>query len=78
MNDSRVRILARQKPDNARHLACFGKVKFPSRKNAAARARALPPTEGKGPWNSYHCPRCRHWHVGHSRPWTKPPPLVHG
>jgi len=71
MNESRVRVLRRRKADPAQHAACAGKVKFPSRKNAAARARLLPPTEGKGPWNAYRCPRCHHWHVGHRK--LRPP-----
>jgi hypothetical protein len=49
--------------------ACQGKTRFPSKKNAAARARAL-----GGEWSGYRCPRCHHWHIGHNRVWTEFPP----
>ena len=46
--------------------ACAGKVRFPSRKNARARARALAAGDGDPRWNHYRCPACRSWHVGHA------------
>ena len=49
--------------------ACHGKTNYPSRRNAAARARCLV-AETKNPtWSCYKCPRCRRWHIGHSRRW---------
>jgi hypothetical protein len=45
--------------------ACHGKVKFPSKKNARARARLLALADG-GWWMSYKCRHCRRWHIGHS------------
>ena len=42
--------------------ACVGKVRFPSRKNAEGRARAI--ADGMV---SYKCPLCHRWHIGHAR-----------
>jgi hypothetical protein len=55
--------------------ACLTKTRFPSRKNAAARARAIARRTGDESWCAYRCrnPSCRSWHLGHSsprRPWT--------
>ena len=41
--------------------AC-GKVRFPSKKNARARARVI-----GGTMSAYKCRLCRRWHVGHAR-----------
>ncbi|HYC00469.1 MAG TPA: hypothetical protein VEC57_15130 [Candidatus Limnocylindrales bacterium] len=41
---------------------CHGKVKFPSKKNARARARLL-----GGSLDAYKCVLCRGWHIGHGR-----------
>jgi len=44
----------------AERRACAGKTKFPSRKNASARARVI-----GGAMNAYRCSWCRGWHIGH-------------
>ncbi|MEQ1761274.1 MAG: hypothetical protein ABL986_23440 [Vicinamibacterales bacterium] len=43
------------------HRGCDGKIRFPSKKNATARARAISVA-----FNAYRCPRCRRWHIGHT------------
>jgi len=45
-----------------RWRACGTKRRFPSKRNAAARARVI-----GGGMGAYKCVVCRHWHVGHSR-----------
>ena len=69
------RFLARRSAISlARQRACAGKVRFPSKRSATGRARALshnvPLKPDQGEWHGYRCSVCRHWHVGHSRPWT--------
>ncbi len=67
-NDERQRTLDFFEPDDQRaRRACAGKVRFPSKKNASARARVLAADYRDAHWNSYKCPRCRCWHVGHDR-----------
>jgi hypothetical protein len=46
--------------DQRRIRACHGKVRFPSKKNASARARVI------GGTLRARCPRCRRWHIGHA------------
>ena len=50
----------------AQARACHGKVKFPSKKNAEGRARAIDHA-----LNAYKCPLCRRWHIGNPRPWSE-------
>jgi hypothetical protein len=71
MNDQR-RLNLRAAVPYKLQRACDGKTRFPSKKNATARARVL----NKG-YSAYCCPNCHHWHIGHStpwRPWIKRPP----
>jgi hypothetical protein len=48
--------------------ACLTKTRYPSKKNASARARVLARVSRDESWGAYKCsnPRCRRWHVGHS------------
>jgi hypothetical protein len=43
-----------------------GKVGFPSRKVASARAKALSGKTGAS-WEAYSCSTCGKYHVGHTR-----------
>jgi hypothetical protein len=66
MNDD-ARRAALQFATKKQRRACHGKIKWPSRKNASAVARALQETFGDGAMSAYRCPLCRGWHVGHDR-----------
>ncbi|HYT69213.1 MAG TPA: hypothetical protein VEL51_22520 [Vicinamibacterales bacterium] len=65
------RAFEREQPfDEVRRRQCVGKVRFPSKKNATARARLLTLADAdRRLWMSYKCQRCRRWHIGHSS-WT--------
>ncbi len=65
MNDARRRAEL-QRANEKEYRACVGKIKYPSRKNAAAVARASEKRDGLV-WNEYRCGWCRRWHVGHDR-----------
>ena len=66
MNDDRRRAEFTHATDK-QHRACHGKIRWPSRKNARAVARAAEKSYADGPWNCYRCPLCRRWHIGHDR-----------
>ena len=40
---------------------CIGKVRYPSKKNADGKVRSI----GEVGLNSYKCPSCHSWHIGH-------------
>jgi hypothetical protein len=78
MNEQRQRDIGRY--CQRLHRACDGKVRYPSKKIASARARILAVSAverrplGHAPrprdaLNAYKCPRCKRWHIGHSSPW---------
>ena len=60
MNDQRAYELRLQNTTYKQQRACDTKKKFPSKKNAAARARLIGGTMG-----AYKCPLCKGWHLGH-------------
>lgn len=62
MNDQRSRERLLQRSTQAQWRACDTKARFPSKRNATARARLI-----GGTMNAYRCPLCSRWHVGHSR-----------
>ena len=62
MNDQRHREMLQARSTNAQWRACDTKKRFPSKKQAHARARLI-----GGTMTAYRCPSCRHWHVGHSK-----------
>jgi hypothetical protein len=62
MNDQRAHSLRMEHSTEKQRRGCNTKVRFPSKKNAAARARLIGGTMG-----AYHCGLCKRWHIGHSQ-----------
>jgi hypothetical protein len=63
MNDARVHEYLMQNHSYKERKACMWKTKFPSKRNAMARARLI-----GGTMNSYKCKICGSHHLGHSEP----------
>lgn len=49
-----------------RLVRCFRKQAFSSRKRAKDAQRDMQRMTGEK-FQSYHCPYCNHWHIGHRR-----------
>jgi hypothetical protein len=62
MNEQRHHTMRFAASSQKQIRACARKTRYPSKRNAAATARA----RGDG-MNAYRCPMCRKWHVGHGR-----------
>ena len=62
-----VKRLARKPSDEGATVrywrGCIGKVCYPSKKNAAGKAKSF----GDPSMAAYKCPLCGRWHIGHSK-----------
>jgi len=59
------RFFDRAYSDHWLHRQCAGKVRFPSKKNAAAKARVVAAKSNEN-YHHYQCRLCRGWHIGHT------------
>ncbi len=66
MNDKRAHSHVMETTTADQRRGCFGKVRFPSKKVAAAKARLLEQTDGLR-WGEYKCRLCKGHHIGHAR-----------
>jgi hypothetical protein len=65
VNDAQARQARWLTPESYRTArGCLGKMRYPSRKNAAAAARVITRNSGEL-LEAYRCRYCKRWHIGH-------------